>query len=73
MIDFTQKTLGELLSSADSTIRRNAIGILKQLQRTCVEVNNKNFEEVKRPPIKLRQVIGIGHQYPKRRRIIDTK
>lgn len=33
MNDYTQTTLGELLSVDDDTIRRNAISILKRLQR----------------------------------------
>jgi len=37
MKDYTERKLGELLSSADETIRRNAISILKQLQK------NKGF------------------------------
>lgn len=31
-MDFTNKTLGEFLSSPDQTIKRNAVSILKRLQ-----------------------------------------
>ena len=34
MNNFTDKTLGELLSDSDEVIRRNAMSILKQLQRS---------------------------------------
>ena len=34
MIDYSKLTLGELLSSNDKMIRRNAISILKQFQKT---------------------------------------
>lgn len=44
MEDFTQKTLGELLSSANEAIRRNAIGILKRLQKR-EDKNNKDKAE----------------------------
>lgn len=37
MIDFTSITLGSLLSHANETIRRNAMSILKQLQRDAVD------------------------------------
>ena len=40
MKDYTKITLGNLLSSANETIRRNAVSILKQLQRekgNCVK------------------------------------
>jgi hypothetical protein len=40
MENFTDKTLGELLSNQNESIRRNAIGILKQLQKMDNE-NNK--------------------------------
>lgn len=33
MKDYTKMTLGEFLSSANETIRRNALSILKQLQK----------------------------------------
>lgn len=33
MQNYTDKTLGELLSDSNQIIRRNAISILKQLQR----------------------------------------
>lgn len=42
MEDFTKKTLGELLSSSNDTIRRNAISILKQLQGANKENNKEN-------------------------------
>ena len=32
-MDYSKKTLGEMLSSANDTIKRNAVSILKQLQR----------------------------------------
>lgn len=32
-MDYSKKTLGELLSHANDIIKRNAISILKQLQR----------------------------------------
>ena len=36
-MNYTALTLGELLSSTDETIRRNATSILKQLQRANVK------------------------------------
>lgn len=42
MEDFTKKTLGELLSSSNDTIRRNAISILKQLQGANKGNNKEN-------------------------------
>ena len=38
-MNYTSKTLGELLSSSNQAIRRNATGILKQLQKDfiCLE------------------------------------
>ena len=33
--DYSKLTLGELLSSQDDIIKRNATSILKQLQRQC--------------------------------------
>lgn len=38
MEDYTKITLGALLSSGEETIRRNAIAILKFLQKNNVEV-----------------------------------
>lgn len=34
-MDYSKLTLGELLSSQDETIKRNATSILKQLQRNA--------------------------------------
>ena len=39
-MDYTKITLGEILSSSDEIIRRNAMSILKQLQK-----NEKNAGE----------------------------
>ena len=36
-MDYSKITLGELLSSRDQSIRRNAIGILKQLERNDID------------------------------------
>lgn len=50
MEDFTKKTLGELLSDNNETIRRNAISILKQLQKEGNENSDsiyKKIEEIK--------------------------
>lgn len=40
-MDYSKITLGELLSSNNETIRRNAISILKEMQRgqTIIEMN----------------------------------
>ena len=35
-MNYTDKTLGELLSSTNETIRRNAISILKEMQKTSL-------------------------------------
>lgn len=37
-MDYSKKTLGELISSTDETIRRNAMSILKQLQKNELEI-----------------------------------
>lgn len=38
-MNYTRLTLGELLSSANDTIKRNALSILKQLQRAHSEAH----------------------------------
>ena len=45
-MNYTSLTLGELLSSDNPAIKRNAVGILKQLQKSnkcdnCGEISNK--------------------------------
>ncbi len=47
-MDYSKLTLGELLSSENMAIRRNATGILKQLQ--------KEFNEL--PSMPLRELVG---------------
>lgn len=46
-MNYTNITLGELLSSENETIKRNAIGILKALQKkdkkTCVCCGEETF------------------------------
>jgi hypothetical protein len=37
MNDYTKTTLGELLSSTNETIKRNAISILKELQKIALQ------------------------------------
>lgn len=41
-MDYSKLTLGELLSSENMAIRRNAIGILKQLQKEMKKDINNN-------------------------------
>jgi len=48
-MDYTQMTLGMLLSAKDETIRRNAISILKRLQANrehpiTRKINNKKLD-----------------------------
>jgi hypothetical protein len=46
-MDYTKLTLGELLSSTDEIIKRNATSILKQLQRAeakKIEVKSESVE-----------------------------
>lgn len=45
MRDITQKTLGELLSDENEIIRRNAISILKQLQKNVEENYSARIED----------------------------
>jgi len=42
----TEYTLGELLGSEDETIRRNAMSILKQLQRREAHKHDTNYEKM---------------------------
>lgn len=43
-MDYSKITLGELLSSSNETIKRNATGILKQLQK---KANDPRLEDIK--------------------------
>jgi len=45
-MDYSQLTLGDLLSSQDETIKRGATGILKRLQKkdSCSELTDKQIE-----------------------------
>ena len=45
-MDYTNITLGELLTSTNETIRRNAMSILKQLQRVEVKKIKVQSEDV---------------------------
>lgn len=40
-MNYTDYTLGMLLNAKDETIKRNAISILKTLQRTCEDCGAK--------------------------------
>jgi hypothetical protein len=40
-MDYSKLTLGELLSHADETIKRNAISILKRLQKIALQTLSK--------------------------------
>lgn len=59
MSDYSKITLGELLSSENETIKRNAISILKQLQnkficfhpQPCLNCKPKKKEEETKCPI----------------------
>lgn len=62
-MDYTNYTLGMLLSSSDETIRRNATSILKQLQRGNGEQLQQEFftiTSVSRDDLK-----GIGYDTDK--------
>ena len=41
-MNYTSLTLGELLSSDNPAIKRNAVGILKQLQKNKIEIKQKS-------------------------------
>jgi len=43
-MNYTSITLGELLSSDNETIKRHAVGILKQLQRERTEQDRQDKE-----------------------------
>jgi len=43
-MDFTDKTLGQLLSSDNETIRRNAMSILKQLQKLPIDEQERQMQ-----------------------------
>ena len=46
-MDYTNKTLGELLSSDNETIKRNAISILKQLQHKPQQLTATDLINIK--------------------------
>lgn len=57
-MDYSKKTLGELLSHSNDTIKRNAISILKQLQKDTESIEIARHE---RQHLKIQR---WGEQHP---------